>query len=285
MYLRQAGRLVLATNIGGSSPHQHVIRMTVDGDFVTGFWRNTVKGAKHHGVLQLRVRASGKEMYGRWIGFDSDAGNTGGRVVVGETAVTGTFWNPSAADDPSDDIRELAAPQTISSVLDVGCGTGRNLVPFVDQPCSLHAIDADPQAVQATERRLADVPPGRLNASVADLRSFVPTRRFDLVICHGVLHFLTRRDREQAYRRIAAWVEPGGLISVVAFNSRIAIPNDLIPLMPEPADSDELRHAFPRWREIKFRSYDFQDEHCGGQIRHTHSIDRLIARAPGVDDA
>jgi hypothetical protein len=74
MDLRQAGQLVFATYVGGSSPHRHFIRMTIDGDFVTGFWKNTVKGAKHHGVLQLRVRANGNEMVGRWIGFDSDAG-------------------------------------------------------------------------------------------------------------------------------------------------------------------------------------------------------------------
>jgi hypothetical protein len=74
MLLTQIGRVVYARNIGGTSPHQHFIRMTVAGDFVTGQWFNKAKGARHHGVLQLRLRASGEEMAGRWIGFDSDAG-------------------------------------------------------------------------------------------------------------------------------------------------------------------------------------------------------------------
>ncbi|MFD0744019.1 class I SAM-dependent methyltransferase [Phytohabitans flavus] len=175
----------------------------------------------------------------------------------------------------------MAASRPFSSVLDIGCGNGRNLLPFVDKRCVLYAIDADPGAVRETRQRFSDLPPARLRVSVADVRSFLPDRRFDLVICHGVLHFLAKRDRERAYGRIASWVAPGGLVSIVAFNKRIPIPDDLAPLMPEPAeDSGELLDAFPGWERIKFRSYDFQDEHDGGRIRHDHSIDRLIARAP-----
>ncbi|UWZ34520.1 class I SAM-dependent methyltransferase [Dactylosporangium roseum] len=198
----------------------------------------------------------------------------------------GTFWNPSPDGDPSEDVKELAAASTFSSVLDVGCGTGRNLVPFVGQQCTLHAVDADPEAARATEQRFADLEPDRIRVKVADVRSFAPGRRFGLVICHGVLHFLARRERLRAYRRIASWVEPGGLVSIVAFNSRRPIPDDLAPLMPEPAEgSTELLHAFPGWDQVKFRSYDYRDEHCGGTVRHVHSIDRLIARAPMGDHA
>jgi len=73
MKLTQIGKVVHGRNIGGSSPHRHTIRMTLDGDFVTGIWRNTMKGARHRGVLQLRMKANGNEMTGRWIGFDSNA--------------------------------------------------------------------------------------------------------------------------------------------------------------------------------------------------------------------
>jgi hypothetical protein len=72
MRLTQVGRVVVGTNIGGPSPHRHAISMHVRGDFVTGEWRNTMPNARHRGVLQLRIKANGAEMVGRWIGFDSD---------------------------------------------------------------------------------------------------------------------------------------------------------------------------------------------------------------------
>ena len=74
MRLTQIGRTVYGKNIGGTtSQHKNAVRLHVDGDWVTGRWRNTARGARHHGVLQVRILASGNEMIGRWLGFDSDA--------------------------------------------------------------------------------------------------------------------------------------------------------------------------------------------------------------------
>jgi hypothetical protein len=73
MQISQIGRLAHARNIGGTSPHRHVIRMRISGDYVTGEWRNVTRGTRHHGVFQLRIKANGREMVGRWVGFDSDA--------------------------------------------------------------------------------------------------------------------------------------------------------------------------------------------------------------------
>lgn len=73
MQLTQIGRTVYGRNIGGSSAHKHAVRLHIDGDWLTGRWRNTAPGARHHGVMQLRLLASGQEMRGRWLGFDSAA--------------------------------------------------------------------------------------------------------------------------------------------------------------------------------------------------------------------
>jgi hypothetical protein len=73
MSITQIGGLAYGRNIGGTSPHRHAIRMRITGDYVTGEWRNTVHGARHHGVFQLRIKANGREMIGKWIGFDSAA--------------------------------------------------------------------------------------------------------------------------------------------------------------------------------------------------------------------
>jgi hypothetical protein len=73
MKLTQIGRTVYGKNIGGSSYHRHAVRLHIDGDWVTGTWRNTVQAARHHGVLQLRLLANGRSMEGRWLGFDGSA--------------------------------------------------------------------------------------------------------------------------------------------------------------------------------------------------------------------
>lgn len=66
--LTQIGRTVYGKNVGGDSPHKDVLRLHVNGDWATGTWRNIVRGARHHGVLQLRMAANGNSMKGRWLG-------------------------------------------------------------------------------------------------------------------------------------------------------------------------------------------------------------------------
>jgi SAM-dependent methyltransferase len=203
---------------------------------------------------------------------------------LGEVPMSQQFWNPSIDKEPSGDIRELAASHSFGSVLDVGCGSGRNLAPFAVRGCSLYGIDIDPRAVSATRQRLRDTAADSVDVQLVDVRSYAESRQFDLVICYGVLHFLRRAERREVYSRLAGRVAPGGLISVVMFNSRIPIPDDLCELMPEPAkDSNELRSAFAGWTEVSFRSYDYPDDHDDGRIKHVHSIDRLIAQAPASD--
>jgi SAM-dependent methyltransferase len=191
------------------------------------------------------------------------------------------FWNPSADGEPSVEICELAAAYPFRAVLDAGCGTGRNLVPFDKPGASLYGLDLDEKAVSAARLRLRNGQSDSTCIERVDLRDYEPDCQFDLVICHGVLHFLRRAERLAVYNRIKSWTAPNGCISIVMFNARVPIPQDLRHLMPEPPeDSDELLDAFLGWIHLSFRSYVYNDEHHEGRIKHTHSIDRLIVRSP-----
>jgi len=189
-----------------------------------------------------------------------------------------SFWNPTAAEPPSEDVVDVANRYSPRHVLDVGCGTGRNLVPFDRPGTQLVGVDRDPEAVDAATSRFARSSADSVQMHCVDLRTFVPDHEFDLVLCYGVLHFLSRDDRGNAYQRFRSWVTEEGLVSVVMFNSLVPIPEDLRDLMPDPAtDSSELLEAFADFRIINYSSYVYCDEHENG-IRHTHSIDRLLAQ-------
>lgn len=73
MTLVQIGNTIYGRNIGGRSEHKHVMKLTLDGHYLTGTWRNTAPGAGHHGVAQFRIRPQGNEMAGKWVGFDGDS--------------------------------------------------------------------------------------------------------------------------------------------------------------------------------------------------------------------
>ena len=78
------------------------------------------------------------------------------------------------------------------SLLDAGCGNGRNLIYFLRHNFDVFAVDSNPQLIQQVRllaSRLApNLPPQNfLNADVAEMP--FPSGKFDLVISSAVLHF------------------------------------------------------------------------------------------------
>src|SRR5205085_3542172 len=78
------------------------------------------------------------------------------------------------------------------SILDAGCGDGRNLVYFLRHNFEAFAVDANPQSIQQVHLLAARLVPNLplQNFSVADVAEMpFPNQKFDLVISSAVLHF------------------------------------------------------------------------------------------------
>lgn len=78
------------------------------------------------------------------------------------------------------------------SLLDAGCGDGRNLIYFLRHNFDVFAIDSNPQLIQQVRllaSRLAPNLPSQ-NFLIADVAEMpLPSEKFDLVISSAVLHF------------------------------------------------------------------------------------------------
>lgn len=101
------------------------------------------------------------------------------------------------------------------SVLDAGCGGGRNLVWFLRSDYEVFGVDENPAAVRQV-RSLAGqlapaLPPESFQVAGVDALPF-PDERFDVVVCSAVLHFA--RDEGHFDRMLdEMWrvLRPGGL--------------------------------------------------------------------------
>jgi tellurite methyltransferase len=105
---------------------------------------------------------------------------------------------------------------TDMTVLDAGCGSGRNLVYLLQHGCRTYGVDGAERAVEAT-RKLAsrlspNTPPDHFRTEALDAMSF-EDNLFDAVICSAVLHFADGRDHfdrmvDELWRVLA----PGGFL-------------------------------------------------------------------------
>lgn len=102
------------------------------------------------------------------------------------------------------------------TVLDAGCGYGRNLVHLLREGCDVYALDANPEGVVHVRQLAAELAPGlpAENFQVGDITAMpFPDGFADVVMCSSVLHFARDQDHfltmiEELWRVL----RPGGLL-------------------------------------------------------------------------
>lgn len=110
-----------------------------------------------------------------------------------------------------------------ATVLDIGCGSGRNLPFLAHAGATITAVDADPAAVASCSRVLSQAP-GSHTCAVATLPNLGVEGCFDAVICIAVLHFAPDQTTFHAWAD-ACWgrLLPGGIF-LARLSTRIALP-------------------------------------------------------------
>jgi tellurite methyltransferase len=148
-------------------------------------------------------------------------------------------------------LRGRVAPR--ARVLDAGCGSGRNLVYFLQTGCEVFAADADPAAVRAVRALASRLAPGlpSENVRVEPIEALTFDEGLaDVVISSAVLHF-ARDDQQFDAMLEGTWrmVAPGGLLfcrlaSSIGMEARVQPVGDGRYLLPDGSERylvDEAR--------------------------------------------
>ena len=85
-------------------------------------------------------------------------------------------------------------------VFDAGCGSGRNLVYFLQQGYDVFGVDSDARAMEDTRRLAPSLPLENFRVEQLEATSF-PSAFADVVLSSAVLHFARDDDHFQAMLR------------------------------------------------------------------------------------
>lgn len=102
------------------------------------------------------------------------------------------------------------------TVIDVGCGNGRNLVYFLKHHFEVFGVDQDPKAIEEVKNLSRQLAPENslenFQIAKADNIPFNP-ESFDIVISNAVLHFAKDKNHfEEMLWSMWALLKPGGFI-------------------------------------------------------------------------
>lgn len=184
----------------------------------------------------------------------------------------------SAFGEPAEELVRLAnlLPPG-ASVLDLGCGEGRNALYLAGRGFEVTAVDISVAGIEklnhlARQRGLS------LRAEVRDMRHYAFEQKYHLTVAHGSLHLIEREHWRSLIRKIKAHTHAGGYNVLVVFTDAIAPPDDLKDFHVGLFQEGELFEFYEDWEIILRQSYILNDEHPGN-IKHRHPINKLVARA------
>jgi SAM-dependent methyltransferase len=114
-------------------------------------------------------------------------------------------------------------PPAPADILDVGGGAGHQSLPLAQAGYSVTILDSSPAMLDRARQRLDTLPEdvrSRVTLLEGDgehAHQAVTGRRFDGVLCHGVLGYLD--DPEPMVDALCRCVAPGGLVSIMTANA------------------------------------------------------------------
>lgn len=118
---------------------------------------------------------------------------------------------------PAPEIIRFISGKTPGNVIDIGCGTGTNLLYLAQHKWVVTGIDFAPFAIGKAKRKLKDYSKTLIVADVTRLSDLDLPGPYDLILDMGCFHGLSKIDRVQYIKGLKKWLKPNGVTMVYSF--------------------------------------------------------------------
>jgi hypothetical protein len=155
---------------------------------------------------------------------------------------------------PQDELVRVFDELSIAgSVLDLGCGTGENVLELARRGLDAWGLDSTPAAIAAAEKK-RDARGLKATFVTGDALDLAPLgRTFDTVLDCGLFHVIEENERRRYLKELAHVLRPGGRHLMLGFAT------NKTGIGPRGYSPEELRAYFADgWREVFIRPTSFQ---------------------------
>ncbi|WP_313802029.1 methyltransferase domain-containing protein [Cytobacillus sp.] len=195
------------------------------------------------------------------------------------------FWERAYLDDevetfgkPSEEVINVSKHLNKNSkILDLGCGDGRHAIYLARLGHIVDAIDISKAGIDKINRIKEKLNLTNLKGFIGDATNYEFNCTYDLIISHGLFHFIERNNWANIIHRMKTGTQKGGYNIVTVFTDEVEIPEDLKPYVKGIFHEGELKKLYFDWSIEMHRSYQFEDEH-DNNIRHCHAVNKIVAR-------
>ena len=134
-------------------------------------------------------------------------------------------------------------------VLDLGCGTGANIIPLAKRGAQVSAIDISPDLIFLAERRVANAKVKAFLKVASAYETGLPDASIDVIFCMALIHHLDIRAVRDEMCRIL--VRDGMIIlsEPIRFSATY---DRLRKLLPQSQDVSDHEHPLTRAEVVRF---------------------------------
>ncbi|MFO0883569.1 MAG: class I SAM-dependent methyltransferase [Pirellulales bacterium] len=163
------------------------------------------------------------------------------------------------------------------SVLDAGCGEGKNAAFLAQLGATVSAIDVSERAIANALKSWSQI--SRIQFEIGNVESMaLSANAWDVVVMYGLLHCISSLHAiENTVRRLQSSTKPKGFNVLCAFNDRHQDLSAHPGFSPTLAPHDFYVGLYEDWNIIHVSDSDLFEVHPHNHIPHSHSLTRLIA--------
>lgn len=185
------------------------------------------------------------------------------------------YWGLEPASFLDGLISAMNKKATELSVLDIGCGEGKDAVYMAQQGCSVTAFDVTESGIRKA-KQLASNRLVEIDAFVADINDFEIDKQFDIIYSTGTIQYLFDDNIASFFEKINCLTKKGGIVYFNVFVDK--------PFLELPPDWDkeekmwktgDLFRYFVDWKIHTIKEVIFEDN--SGGIKHYHCMDTIMA--------
>ena len=185
------------------------------------------------------------------------------------------YWGTEPASF-CDELMKIRPAEGETSVLDIGCGEGKDAVYFAKKGYTVDAFDITESGIRKTNL-LAERNSVKINSRVDDVNTFESDKEYDIVYSTGTVQYLFDENKKAFFDKIRRITKKGGIVFFNVFVEK--------PFLELPPDWDkeeklwktgELFTYFADWEVLKISEVIF-DCHSG-TVPHKHCMDTIICR-------
>ena len=142
-----------------------------------------------------------------------------------------------------------------SPVLELGCGTGRTLIPIAQAGVDIVGLDLSPEMLAKAGENIQKVgfdSQQRIELVQGDMSTFVLEQRFDLITVpnRSFLHLLTQDNQRQCLQRIRHHLNDKGCLVLNVFDPNLEHIVEDLKFPESPLRKHGESHGFPKTRSV-----------------------------------